>query len=157
AFSWSGLLESISSEVKSQEKDILLSNLTARESPYLISLSSYNKLLSSINQSPIKLENDEVALYSDEEWSQSHGLLRSVLQSDPVLRIEEPQYKLASKLYTSRVVADRAITLSYALIVPDDMYNALAYSSQDSSLVNMVLESNSVKEKGLMQPTYDVD
>ena len=38
------------------------------------------KLLNSINKSPITLGNDEVAMYSDEESSYSHDLLRKVLQ-----------------------------------------------------------------------------
>ncbi|MGN7403257.1 FtsX-like permease family protein [Cytobacillus praedii] len=156
-FSWSGLLESVSGEVNSQEKDSLLSYLTAQDSPYLISLSSYNKLLNSINKPPIILGNDEVALYSGEEFSHSHDILRRVLQSNPLVNIGGTQYKLTSTLYTRNVVADRAITLSYALIVPDDMYNALAYSSQDSYLLNMVLDSDFVKEKGLMQAMYEVD
>ncbi len=156
-FSWSGLLETVSSEVNSQEKDILLSNLSAQDSPYLISLSSYNKLLSSINKSPILLENDEVALYSDEEWSHSHDLLRKVLQSNPIVSIGDKQYKLSSKLYTSNVVADRAITLSYALVVPDDIYDNFTASSQDSYLWNMVLNSDFVREKGLMQAIHEVD
>ncbi|KYC88500.1 hypothetical protein B4102_4032 [Heyndrickxia sporothermodurans] len=156
-FSWSGLLESVSSEVNSQEKEILLSNLSAQDSPYLISLSSYNKLLNLINKSPIILGNDEVALYSDEEWSHSHDILRRVLQSNPIVSIGEKQYKLTSKLYTSNVVADRAITLSYALIVPDDIYDNFTVSSQDSYLWNMVLNFDFVQEKGLMQAMYEVD
>jgi len=156
-FSWSGLLESVTREVNSQEKENLLSYLSARDSPYLISLSSYNKLLNSINKSPIILENDEVALYSDDEFSHTHDILRRVLQSNPIVNIGKKQYKLTSKLYTSNVVADRAITLSYALIVPDDMYDTFTVSSQDSYLWNMVLNIDFVQEKGLMQAMYEVD
>jgi putative ABC transport system permease protein len=156
-FSWSGLEESVSKEANSQEKESLLSYLSTQDRPYLISLSSYNILLKSINESPIILGNDEVALYSDEDFAHSHDILRRVLQSSPKVSIGEKQYKLTSKLYTTNIVADRAITLSYALIVPDDMYNALAYSSDDSYLFNMVLDSDFVQEKGLMQAMYEVD
>ncbi len=156
-FSWSGLKESISREVNSQEKESLLSYLSAQDRPYLISFSSYNKLLKSINKSPIILGNDEFAMYSDEEFSHSHDILRMVLQSNPTVSMGDKEYELASTLYTSNIVADRAITLSYALIVPDDIYDTFAGSSEDSYLWNMVLKSDFVQEKGLMQAMYEVD
>lgn len=156
-FSWSGLEELISREKNSDEKDNLLRNLSYQDSPYLISLSSYNALLKSINKAPVVLGDDEVALYSDEEFSHSHDILREVLQFNPTVRMGEKQYKLASTLYTSNIVADRAITLSYALIVPDDIYDTFAGSSEDSYFWNMVLDSDFVQEKGLMQAMYEVD
>lgn len=156
-FSWAGLEESVSRQVNSQEKETLLNHFSVQDRPYLISLSSYNKLLNSINKSPITLGNDEVALYSDEESSYSHELLRKVLQSNPTVSMEEKQYKLTSKLYTSNIVADRAITLSCALIVPDDVYDTFTSSSQDSYYWNMVLNVDFVQEKGLMQAMYEVD
>lgn len=156
-FSWSGLEDMISRERNSDAKDNLLRDLSYQDRPYLISLSSYNALLKSINKAPVILGNDEAAMYSDEEFSHSHDILREVLQSNPTVRIGEKQYKLASTLYTSNIVADRAITLSYALIVPDDVFNAFTGDSKDSYLWNMVLDSDFVQEKGLMQAMYKVD
>ncbi|WP_197073434.1 ABC transporter permease [Clostridium polynesiense] len=156
-FSWAGLKESISREEDSEEKDFLLRDLSYRDSPYLISLSSYNALLNSMNKSPIILRENEAAMYSYAEFSKSHDILRKVLQSNPTVKIGEKQYKLASELYTSNIVADRAITLSYALIVPDEVYNSFAYISKDSVLWNMTIDSEFIKEKGLMQAMNEVD
>ncbi|HCO74522.1 MAG TPA: ABC transporter permease [Clostridium sp.] len=158
-FSWEGLEKSISKEKDSEEKENLLRNLSYQDRPYLISLSSYNTLLKSMGKEPIILGDDEVAMYSSEEFSHSHQILRRVLQSNPKVIIDEKQYKLESTLYTSNIVADRAITLSYALIVSDDMYNALVEISkdQDSYFYNMILDSDFVEEKGLMQAMYEVD
>jgi len=156
-FSWSGLEEIISKEKSAEEKERLLSNLSYQDEPYFISLSSYNAMLTSINKAPIILGDDEVALYSDEEFSHSYDILRRALQDNPTVSIGEQQYELISTLYTSNVVADRAITLSYALIVPDDIYHRFVRSSQDSWLWNMVLKPEFVQEKGLMQATYEVD
>ncbi|MEH6941866.1 ABC transporter permease [Bacillus sp. JJ722] len=156
-FSWSGLEESISKDKSAEEKERLLSNLSFHDEPYFIALSSYNAMLTSINKAPIILEDDEVAMYSDEEYSHSYDILRRALQDNPTVSIGEQQHELISTLYTSNVVADRAITLSYALIVPDDIYNSFVRSSQDSSLWNMVLKPEFVQEKGLMQATYEVD
>lgn len=156
-FSWAGLEQSILREKVSEEKENLQRNLSYQDTPYLISLSSYNALLKSINKANIILEDYEVAMYSSEQFSSSHDILRRALKSNPTVSIDEKQYKLESTLYTSNIVADRAITLSYALIVPDDIYDALAVSSEDSYLLNMVLNSEFVQEKGLMQAMYEVD
>ncbi|MBS4192309.1 ABC transporter permease [Bacillus sp. FJAT-49705] len=156
-FSWSGLEESISREKNSEEKENLLRNLSMQDMPYFISLSSYNTMLISINKAPIILGDDEVAMYSDEEFSHSHDILKRVLQFNPTVSIGEKQYELVSTLYTSNVVADRAITLSYALIVPDDIYDSFIGSSQDSHLWNMALNHDFVQEKGLMQAMYEVE
>lgn len=157
-FSWSGLEESISREKDSEEKENLLRDLSYWDRPYLIAQSSYNALLKSINQAPIIMGDNEFAMYSDdEESSHSHNILSKVLQSNPSVSMGKKQYKLVSTLYTSNVVADRAITLSYALIVPDDIYDTFTRSSQDSYFWNMVLNPDFVQEKGLMQAMYEVD
>ncbi len=156
-FSWEKLEESVSEEKDSKEKENLLRDLSYQSTPYLISLSSYNTLLKSTNKSPIVLGAHEVAMYSNERFSFFHDLLRKVLKSYPTIVINEEQYRLISTLYTSNLVADRAITISYGLIVPDDMYNALIESSEESVLWNMLLDSNFVRKKGLMQAMHQVD
>lgn len=157
SFSWAGLEEAVSKEENSQEKEHLLRDLSYQDRPYLIAVSSYNKILESMNKPPIVLGNNEVAIYSNGEFSFSHGILSKVLETNPIIDIDEKPYKLTSTLYTSNLVADRAITLSYGLIVPDDMYNALTGNSEESTLFNMVLNSDFVHEKGLMQAMYKVD
>lgn len=156
-FSWAGLEESVSRQKNLEEKERLLRYLSRQESPYLISLTSYNKLLKSIDKAPIVLEDNEVAMYSSTEFSFSHGILSNALETNPTINIDEKQYQLASTLYTSNIVADRSITLSYALIVPDNMYNTLIKNSEGPFLWNMVLDPDFVREKGLMQAMYQVD
>lgn len=156
-FSWAGLEESVSRQKNSEEKERLLRYLSHQESPYLISLTSYNKLLKSIDKALIVLGDNEVAMYSSTEFSFSHGILSNALETNPTINIDEKQYQLASTLYTSNIVADRSITLSYALILPDDMYNALTKNSEGPLRWNMVLDPDFVREKGLMQAMYQVD
>lgn len=156
-FSWAGLEKSISREKNSKEKENLLRVLSHKSNPYLISLSSYNKLLKFTHKSPIVLGENEVALYSNEEFSFSHDLLRKALERNSTISIDEKQYTLTSTLYTSNLVADRAITIAYGLIVPDDMYNELIGNSEAELLWNMLLDSDFVNEKGLMQAMHQVD
>ncbi|ARC86104.1 ftsX-like permease family protein [Clostridium argentinense CDC 2741] len=162
--SWTGLEEAVSKEENSQEKENLLRDLSYQDRPYLIAVSSYNKILEAMNESPIVLGDNEVAIYSNGDFSFSHGILSKVLETNPTIDIDEKTYKLTSTLYTSNLVADRAITLSYGLIVPDDMYNGLTGNSEESLLLNeesvflnMVLDPDFVREKGLMQAMYKVD
>mgnify|MGYP001157844724 CR=1 FL=1 len=155
-FSWSGLIAAVSKEESSEQKEILINNLTQQDRPYLISLSSYNRMLQLNNESPITLEGREVALYTDAEWFYSHELLEKALQSKPVISIGEKQFQFTSNLYTSNIVADRAITLSYALIVPDEIYDEFT-GSKDPYFWNMTLDVEFVKEKGLMQAIHEVD
>jgi len=157
SFSWAGLEEAVSKEENSQEKEHLLRDLSYRDRPYLIAVSSYNKILGSMNKPPIVLGNNEAAVYSNGEFSFSHGILSKVLETNPTIDIDEKTYKLTSTLYTSNLVADRAITISYGLIVPDNMYNGLTGNSEESVFFNMVLDPDFVREKGLMQAMYKVD
>lgn len=156
-FSWSGLEETLSKGNSSEERDILLNNLSMNDRPYLISLSSYNTMLASINKPQIILGDDEIAMYSDEDYSYSHDILKRALEYKPTVNIGKKQYELISTLYTSNFVADRSITLSYALIVPDNIYETLIGKSEDSSLWNMVLTPEFVQEKGLMQAMFEVN
>ncbi|MFJ5770078.1 FtsX-like permease family protein [Psychrobacillus sp. NPDC093180] len=157
AFSWSGLEARISKEKNTQEKEDLLRNMSMHDRPYFISLSSYNKMLTTINKSPIILEDNEVAMYSNEKYTNSYDILRRVLQKNPTITIGEKHYEIVPTLYTSNIVADRAITLSIALIVPDAIYDSLVGNSQDSWFWNMTINPEFVKEKGLMQGMYEVE
>ncbi|QPC46843.1 FtsX-like permease family protein [Mangrovibacillus cuniculi] len=155
--SWSGLMNSIRKESDSDQKDVLLNNFNFHDTPYIISLSSYNDLLRTIKMPEIKLKDKEIAMYSDEDWSYAHPLLSKVLMTNPTIHLNENEYILQSKLYTKNVVADRAITLSYALIVPDEVFDSVVDHSYETTLFNMVLTSKLVDEKGLMQSMHQAE
>ena len=156
-FSWFGLEETIAKEKNTQGKEILLNNLSMKSDPYFISLSSYNAMLTSVGKAPIQLEANEVVMYSDEDHSNYYDILRRALQNNPSVQIGEDQFKLLPTLYTNNVVADRAITLTYALIVPDVVYDNYIGRFQETWLWNMSLNPEFIEEKGLMQAMYEVD
>ena len=89
--------------------------------------------------------------------SNSYDILNVVLQRNPIVQIGEEKYKLKSTLYTSNFVADRAITLMYALIVPDALYEKSIGNFHDTWLWNMILKDEFVEGKGLMQAMFEVD
>lgn len=154
-FSWGEVKEAVSKENDLSGIESLKMQLSY--SPYFISLSSYNKLLKSNNKAPIMLRSNEVAMYSNIEFSYSHDLLKNILKNHPAVSIKEKQYKLTSGLYTDNLVADRAITISYALIVPDNIYNTLIEKSEDDILYNMDLNNDFIHEKGLMQAMQQIE
>ena len=156
-FSWAGLEKAVASQGDSQQKEILLNNLSMQSNPYFISLSSYNEMLTSAGKEPIQLADDEVALYSKEDFLGAYDILREVLQNKPNIEIGGNEYKLLSTLYTDNIVADRAITLIYSLIVPDALFEQYFGDSHETWLWNMTLKDDFIEEKGLMQAMYEVD
>lgn len=156
-FSWAGLVEEVASQGDSEQKEILLNNLSMKSDPYFISLSSYNELLISVGKEPIQLADDEVAMYSKEDFLGAYDILREALQNNPNVEIGGNEYKLLSTLYTNNIVADRAITLIYSLIVPDVLYEQYFGNSRDTWLWNMTLKEDFIVEKGLMQAMHEVD
>jgi putative ABC transport system permease protein len=155
-FSWAGLVKVLSGEKSSVERENVLRDLSYQNSPYLISLTSYNTLLKSMNKAPIVLGEDELAMYSTERFSLYHEVLARALKHKPTVDINEKQYSLAATLYTANIVADQAITIAYGLIVPDDMFNELIGDIEKPFRYNMVLNSDFVSEKGLMQAMNEV-
>ena len=152
-FSWAGLEEAVAKEATSHNKDVLLNNLSMQSGPYFIELSSYNAMLTSAGKEPIHLADDEVAMYS----ADSSELLNVVLKNNPMVQIGDEHYKLKSTLYSNNFVADRAITLTYAIIVSDTLYDHYIGRFQETWLWNMNLKDAFVEEKGLMQAMYEVD
>ena len=156
-FSWAGFEEAVASQGDSKQKEILLNNLSMQDTPYFISLSSYNSMLTSAGKEPIVLANNEVAMYSDGDFSGGNDILKNTLQKGPTIEIAENEYELLPMLYSDNIVADRAITLIYSLIVPDALFEQYFGDSHEIWLWNMTLKDNFIEEKGLMQAMYEVD
>lgn len=156
-FSWTGLVEEIFKEKDSQEKENLIRDLSYGDSPYFISLSSYNNILKSINKEPIFLEENQIAMYSSSKFSFNHDFLRKVLKENPNVTVNGDEYELIDGLHTNNLVADRSITIMYGLIIPDSLFNEIIEYEGRTYRWNMVLDSNFIKEEGLMQSISIVD
>lgn len=155
-FAWAGLLETVSGQADSEPKEILLNNLSMQDTPYFISLSSYNAMLEAAGKKPIQLADDEVAMYTSDDTGAPYDILKGTLKKSPTVQIAENEYTLLPKLYSDQIVADRAITLMYSLIVPDALFNQY-FDAEETSLWNMTLKDEFIEEKGLMQAMLEVD
>lgn len=156
-FSWAGLEESIMKEKSSEQQEALLNNLADQSTPYFIALSSYNAMLTSSNRTPIRLKENEVALYIDEDFLHGYDILKKALEQNVTVQIKQEDYQLAPNLYSHNFVADRAITFYYALIVPDVLYDRYFGPSEDWSFWNMNLREDFIADKGLMQAMHEVN
>lgn len=153
--SWTSLIEGIESLPQSSERNNLVHNLAPGPS-FLISLSSYNNLLESMNEEPIKLDDGEMAFYTSETFGVYVPDLQKVLNTNPEISFENKTFTLISEIQTANLVADRYITILFALIVPDDIYRDVV-GDEPPFCWNVVLDEELVREKGLMLALLDMD
>lgn len=120
---------------------------------YVIALSSYNAMLESIGKDTIKLGENEAAMYSalaSERDSGTFGKhMANALKKNISIEVNGKSTALLPTLYCDKTVADRSITLYAALIVPDDVYFALAVDSRPFCK-NIMLTDDAVERNGLM-------
>lgn len=154
-FSWEGFRQKIEKMPESKSKKIILQYLTPDNYPYIISLESFNKMREASGKENLILENNEVAFYSNSGFY-SEDFINEVLNENPYIIIQGEKYDLAKEYYIDNIVADRAITLSNALIVSDDLYKNLI-GNTDYPIWNLNINNNLVEEKGLMQAISEVN
>ena len=104
------------------EREVLLSTLENASFPHLISLGGYNQLLSLAGLPELNLAPGEAAVYMDQDWSSQELVQRmdQILESSPAAQLDGRPYRLVGPVQTTSLVTDRSITLSFALILPDE-------------------------------------
>ncbi len=136
----------------SNSRDILLNNLQYEEYPYFISLSSYNELLRASGKPALELDDQEAAVYMDGEstYYEELKLMNLILQKRPNTQLYGNPCYLTGEVQTADLVTDRSITLLYALILPDKVFES--YTQGDCSIyLNGVLDETYSKKGGLIQ------
>lgn len=149
-------VKSMEKQLDSEDKDISINNIQYMDRPYLISVSSYNKILEIQGKEPIELKNNEVALYNDPQFKSGDTTLGS-LKERPFLNINGEEYRLIDKCYSDSIVTDSLITIRNGLIVTDDVFNKYTKENNISIYCNVTLNKEFVKEKGLMQAISEVN
>lgn len=152
------LVEQIEQFKASQDKDVLLNNLQYFDHPYLISLSGYNEILKAGGKEPIRLESGEAAMYSDFEFTGDAraAMIEEALSEGVTMELAGENYSILPTLYRDSFVVDRMITISYALIVPDEVFEQLVSEQSVSAYFDVVLDQTFVEERGLMQAVDEV-
>lgn len=118
---------------------------------YIVKVSSYNQILSGLGKENISLSDGEVAVFTSLAGEGEYGkILDQAIRKGVSIGIDGKEYQVQPTLYINNVVADRSITLSAALIVPDDLYSHLADKSVPYC-TNAQIKETVIKKMGLMQ------
>lgn len=124
---------------------------------YVISERSYNNILKSMGKEEIRLGDRQAAVYSSMANEGDFGLMiEQALGKKVSLGIDGEAYEILPQLYFDNVVADRAITLYLALIVPDRLYRELA-REPEAYCTNVRLSDRVVDDIGLMQAVQNME
>lgn len=124
---------------------------------YVIAQSSYNRILKNLGKEEISLSGRQAAIYTSVAKDGDFGrILEKALDRNTSVGIDGTDYEILPTLYYDNVVADRAITLYMALIVPDELFAELARESK-AYCRNVRLSDELVDELGLMQAVQKMD
>lgn len=142
----------------SDERQQLQYLLEAVSYPHLIALSSYNRLLDAAGLPELTLAPDEAAVYCDSEVSSAENtaLLDRLITDGAAVTIDGAPFTLTGQVQSVSVVTDRSITISFALIVPDTVFDHYTQGDYDVYL-NAVLAPSATEGKSLMRAIADMN
>lgn len=157
-FSWE-LDAALSAQPKTDTRDNMIKNFDQQsEYPYIISQTSYNNLLQSINKKPIQLKKGQIALYTSIRDNRDFiDTLSGALSTGAYVKIDDKSYELLPSLYYENIVADRKITLYSAMIVSDEDYQNWTKGGSEPFSWNVLLSKDSVQKNGLMQEIQSME
>lgn len=158
AFSMDAAIEVLKSLPPSQDRDILLDSLGYDTYPYLICLSDYNKILELAGKPTLTLKQNEAAVYMDVGYTPANqiALLNDALAGYSEAELVGSSIYLTGVIQTVKLVTDRSITLSLALILPDDVFFYHTQGMYDT-YVNAVLSKQAIEGNSLMTVYSDLN
>ncbi len=137
-----------------EDSDNIIENL---EIDYVIGESSYNRILKNMGKEELKLADHETALYTSIGNDGDFGsILTKAISGGISIGIDGVNYSIRPTLCMDNVVADRAITLYMALVVPDELFTKLA-REPEAYCRNVNLKDEIVDDTGLMQAIQKMD
>lgn len=151
AFRAEKLMAALKDLEQSDARNQCINIVSIADYPHVISLSSYNRLLAIAGEEEITLQPGEAAVYMDNEFCDSQGreIMDKVLKSKPEVSVDGDTWRLTGKVQNLNLITDRSLTLSLALILPDEKFDY--YTQKKYGLyVNGVLREDLVKETSLL-------
>ncbi len=137
-----------------EDSDNIIENLHIE---YVIGESSYNLILKNMGKEELKLADHETAIYTSMGNDGDFGsILTKAISGGISIGIDGVNYSIRPTLCIDNVVADRAITLYMALVVPDELFTKLA-SEPEAYCRNVNLKDEIVDNTGLMQAIQKMD
>lgn len=157
-FQMDSVMESLEGFTQSEDRDVLLNNLGYVDYPYLICLSDYNRLLEAAGKPALVLEENEAAVYQDYDFTTESrmDILNRILSEHPETLLNGNSVYLIGKIQSVDLVTDRSITLSFALILPDEQF--LQYTNGEYEVyINGILKREAGKSGSLMTAISDMN
>ena len=153
-----GLMEELSELPESDARDTLQNTLSYAEYPHLISLSGYNRLLRLAGLPDLDLEKNEAAIYMDQEFISGERLqiMNDLLADSPETTLDGNPIRLTGSVQTVSIVTDRSITLSFALILPDEAFSYYTQGNFDV-YVDAALDKSVTDGVSLMQAISEMN
>ena len=148
------LLAGLEQMPQSETRDLLLNNLGDQTSPYLIPVSDYNRLLIGAGLPQIQLAEGEATVFMHPHFdgdAQGKRIMDAVLKNRPEVSLGQEKLNLIGPVHNTNIVTDRSITISFALILPDEMFQRLTAGDYKSHL-NGILRPELVESEGMMVP-----
>lgn len=152
SYAMDDVVNRISEFPASDDRNILLNNLSFADDPRLISLSGYNELLCAAGLPEIELGKNEAAVYMDSSFVNDSQIeiIDAVLAEYPAVQLDGHTLQLTGNVQTTAIVTDYSLTLSFSLILPDDAFQYYTQNQYDI-YINGVLDSRATEKNGLMQ------
>lgn len=150
-FQMESVMDALRQLPQSEDRDVLLNNLSYTDKPYLLCQSDYNTLLEAAGKPLLQLGAQEAAVYMDDEMSTPvrFQMLNTIFATRPDAELDGAPLTLTGEVQTTDIVTDRSITLSFALILPDDAFLYYTQGRYDT-YVNGILGKNATDGISLM-------
>ena len=124
--------------------------------PFMIRLSDYNALLKAMGEEPLDLKEDELGLYRSSSFTYSEDLDNLVLSKRPHVTLLGKEYVMTGKMQSAPIVTDSFITLSGALIVPDQDFDYFAAGKEEVYL-NGLLDRAKYSRSTMVKTYTDIN
>lgn len=150
------LLERLRALPDSERKEDTFRNLEGMADAYLISLTGYNQVREIAGLPPIRLGEGEGALYVGSRFISDTNLLQEVMKDPVEIRFLGEKRRLLPEVHSLPIVTDRAITLSVALILEDEVFESYT-AGRGWTYVNGMIDPERVEKKGLLGAILDAE
>lgn len=146
------LVASLKKHADTTDLKVFTQMIEEEDAPHLIALSGYNELLRQMKEKPITLKKHQAAVYLGEVIGSdsSKDLMNRVLREQPKITMDGTTYTLTGTVTQKEIVADRAISLGFALIVPDSEFEKLT-AGKGTTYLDGTLAPSKVNKKGLIR------
>lgn len=124
--------------------------------PFMIRLSDYNALVTAMGETPLELKDGELGLYRGDRFTDSEELDNLVLSKRPHVTLLGKEYVMTGKMQSAPIVTDSFITLSGALIVPDQDFDYFAAGKEEVYL-NGLLDRAKYSRSTMVKTYTDIN